>query len=132
MINNLEDVILLLSDEELLKDNAISREEFTLDNLLRMLDMKEELYSFLYLSQLEGGLFSFRERIRNTKRYESYIERIDLFLNSVLNENSIQDIKNLLLEIKENEFVAKRKNNIVINVFYETFRSCSYSSRFST
>lgn len=46
MINNLEDVILLLSDEELLKDNAISREEFTLDNLLRMLDMKEELYSF--------------------------------------------------------------------------------------
>ena len=33
MINNLEDVILLLSDEELLKDNAISREEFTLDNL---------------------------------------------------------------------------------------------------
>jgi hypothetical protein len=132
VINNLEDVILLLSDEELLKDNAISREEFTLDNLLRMLDMKEELYSFLYLSQLEGGLFSFRERIRNTKRYESYIERIDLFLNSVLNENSIQDIKNLLLEIKENEFVAKRKNNIVINVFYETFRSCSYSSRFST
>ena len=54
MINNSEDVILLLSDEELLKDNAISREEFTLDNLLRMLDMKEELYSFLYLSQLEG------------------------------------------------------------------------------
>ena len=39
MINNLEDVILLLSDEELLKDNAISREEFTLDNLLRMLDI---------------------------------------------------------------------------------------------
>lgn len=114
MINNLEDVISLLSDEELLKDNAISREEFTLDNLLKMLDMKEELYSFLYLSQLEGGLFSFRERIRNTKRYESYIERIDLFLNSVLNENSIQGIKNLLLEIKENEFVAKRKNNIVI------------------
>ena len=58
------------------------------------------------LSQLEGGLFSFRERIRNTKRNESYIERIDLFLNSVLNENSIQDIKNLLLEIKENEFVV--------------------------
>ena len=110
MINNLEDVILLLSDEELLKDNAISREEFTLDKFfLRMLDMKEELYSFLYLSQLEGGLFSFRERIRNTKRYESYIERIDLFLNSVLNENSIQDIKNLLLEIKENDLLLKER-----------------------
>ena len=83
-------------------------------NIASSAHFKEELYSFLYLSQLEGGLFSFRERIRNTKRYESYIERIDLFLNSVLNENSIQDIKNLLLEIKENEFVAKRKNNIVI------------------
>ena len=55
MINNLEDVILLLSDEELLKDNAISREEFTLDNLLRMLDMKEELYSFFVGKYFKRG-----------------------------------------------------------------------------
>ena len=55
MINNLEDVILLLSDEELLKDNAISREEFTLDNLLRMLDMKEELYSFFVCKYFKRG-----------------------------------------------------------------------------
>lgn len=114
MMNKLENVVLLLSDEELLKDNAIAREEFILDNLLKMLDMKVELYSFLYISQLEGGLFFFRERIKNVKQYESYIERLDLFLNSVLNENGLQNIKNLLLEIKENEFVTKRKDNIVI------------------
>ena len=68
MINNLEDVILLLSDEELLKDNAISREEFTLDNLLRMLDMKEELYSFFVPFSIGGRTFLFQ---RKNKKYEA-------------------------------------------------------------
>lgn len=113
-MENLSHLDLLLLNENQLKKKSISKENFSVLNLLKLIDDRESFNSDFFMYHFESTLIAFYERIKDNTRFNLYKEIIKKHLEFQISEKTIEDIKKELIKLLEQEFGSKDSQDFII------------------
>jgi hypothetical protein len=113
-MEKLSNIDSLLLNEDLLSKQSISTENFSVVNLLKIIDDRKLFNPDFFMYQFESALIAFYESIKNNIKFKLYEEKIKNHLEFQISEKTIEDIKKELIKILEQEFGSKDSQDFII------------------
>jgi len=117
-MNDLLNLAHLFSDEKMLAEQSISSEQYSLENILKFIEIRDSFHPDFFLFQLEYGIITYYEKIKCNPKLRPYAEEIRKGLHTKISEEGVCSIVNLLNKIKGNEFSVNNPNNLIVKKIF--------------
>jgi len=117
-MNELLNLAHLFSDEKILAEQAIPGEKYSLENILKFIELRDSFHPDFFLFQLEYGIIAYYEKIKYNQKLRPYAEEMRKSLQSEISEEGVGSIVNLLNKMKENEFLVNSANNLIVKKIF--------------
>lgn len=103
-----------LSDEDLLKEKAISSENFYILNLIQLFENRKLFNPNFFLYQYEISVIAFYEKIKHNSEYDVYTNQLRTYLLMEITEEVLSSIFSLIKTIQNEKFAKNTSKSYMV------------------